>query len=914
MRSYCHGPGPRVPQDVSPITIALLAAGLLSPAAFAQVEKAGDLLVDVDATKLATGAFTSVPNGGTLGGFFVPTGDAVSSTTPAVTQVGGTKGISFDGTDFLQLADAASGGTIITAPDGIVGLDATSSIEAWVLNPAVDSEETILSWGNRGGPEGSNMSFNYGSNYAYGAIGHWGTPDIGWTNEGGSPPANKWHHLVATYDGTITRVYADGVLSNLEYLGPGAIDIHTGTAISLAAQLEGDGVTVTGALRGSMTIARVRIHDGVLTGAQIASNYNLEKADFIDPAIPPIVLPEPLTKGPIHRYSFSETASANATGATIKDSVGTADGTVQGDGAEFTGTSLRLAGGGSATSAYADLPNGLVSSHGVANGGTGEWSFETWMKPTGSRTWSRFFDFGSTVSDDGTGEVVGPGGGGTGLDYLEYSAQIGDDVNSRRLELRNEDPGGGGVFTRDVSTRTFNTQVQVLVTWKESTGRITLYENGNSIGTLDVPTQMSDLNDVNVWLGRSNWSGDQNTQGEFDEARFYDYVLTPGQALGNAISGPDLVNDKAVAVTIVDQPDSLTLPDTYKATFTVGASGSAPIAYRWFRNNQVIDGATQSSYSIPAVVADDNNASFTVEVSNSVNGQPVKVVSNPAVLSVVGDPVTLKHRYSFSETSATTTVDSVSGANGEVLGSASLSGGRLTLDGADNSYVNLPNGIVTALGNNGTIEMWLSYDGGPVWSRAFDFGTKDDGEDGVGNGIDYLFFTPRNGDGIPRFYANFPNQGDTTVLNLPTSMLPGQEYYIAITYSFSGNTARMYLDGALVATGGALFPLSAMNGTDNNIWLGRSQFPADAFYAGKFNELRISQGALTPAQVTASFAAGPDSLPSATPPALTAVLDGTSLTVTWPASAIGYVLEGVSLLNSPDWTDLGNGLPIVDGK
>ncbi|HAB17502.1 MAG TPA: hypothetical protein DCE44_13750, partial [Verrucomicrobiales bacterium] len=96
--------------------------------------------------------------------------------------------------------------------------------------------------------------------------------------------------------------------------------------------------------------------------------------------------------------------------------------------------------------------------------------------------------------------------------------------------------------------------------------------------------------------------------------------------------------------------------------------------------------------------------------------------------------------------------------------------------------------------------------------------------------------------------------------------------------------------------------------------LGRSQFPADAFYAGKFNELRISQGALTPAQVTASFAAGPDSLPSATPPALTAVLDGTSLTVTWPASAIGYVLEGVSLLNSPDWTDLGNGLPIVDGK
>ena len=27
---------------------------------------------------------------------------------------------------------------------------------------------------------------------------------------------------------------------------------------------------------------------------------------------------------------------------------------------------------------------------------------------------------------------------------------------------------------------------------------------------------MSEINDVNVWLGRSNWTGDQNLAGEFD--------------------------------------------------------------------------------------------------------------------------------------------------------------------------------------------------------------------------------------------------------------------------------------------------------------------------------------------------------------------------------------------------------------
>ncbi|MCW5559851.1 MAG: LamG domain-containing protein, partial [Verrucomicrobiae bacterium] len=564
-----------------------MAAGWLTPVAQAQVQKAGDLLVDINATVLPEGAVNGIPNAGTLGGFFSVTGD--ETTAPVIAAAGGTKGIRFDGPDYLQLTDLASGGSVIPPPDGIVGFDPTVSIEVWVLNPAVDSEETLVSWAHRGGPEGSNLSFNYGTHYAYGALGRWGNPDLGWNNDGGSPAANQWHHLVLTYDGTTTRVYSDGALANAEYLGEGRLDTHAGTAINLAAQLEADGFTVTPGLRGSLTIGRVRIHDDVLTGEQVAANYNLEKADFVNPAPPPEILPERLTRGPIHRYSFSETAAANATGLEFKDSIGTAHGTVLGEGAAFTGSRLQLTGGPSATAAYGDLPNGLVSSQGVANGGTGEFSFETWIRVTGSRTWSRVFDFGSTTTDDGTGELFEPGGGGSGLDYLEYSAQIGDDTNSRRFEVRNEDPGGGGTVTRDLSTRTFNQDVHVLVTWKESTGRVTLYENGRELGALDTPTQLSDLNDVNIWLGRSNWTPDQNTQGEYDEARFYDYVLTPGQALGNATAGPDLINDHDSAVTLLRQPASQAIPETLPATFSVSASGSSPVSYQWLRDDQEID-------------------------------------------------------------------------------------------------------------------------------------------------------------------------------------------------------------------------------------------------------------------------------------------------------------------------------------
>ncbi|MCW5559778.1 MAG: LamG domain-containing protein, partial [Verrucomicrobiae bacterium] len=289
-------------------------------------------------------------------------------------------------------------------------------------------------------------------------------------------------------------------------------------------------------------------------------------------------------------------------------------------------------------------------------------------------------------------------------------------------------------------------------------------------------------------------------------------------------------------------------------------------------------------------------------------------LSDPAPLTEVSDTVTLRHRYSCSESAgAATTADSVGGANGEVLGTATLGGGLLTLDGGDGSYVNLPNGLISALGDNGTFEMWYSYAGGNAWARLFDFGTQDDGEDGFGNGLDYLFFTPKNGDGIPRFIANFPNGGDSTVISHPGSVPLDQEYHLAITYSATGNTTRLYTNGVLVATSGALRPLSALT-TDNNNWIGRSQFPADPYFAGTLNEFRIYQGAMTPTQVAASFVAGPDSLPVAAP-ALTATLDGANLIVTWPAAATGYRLQGAAALTAtPAWSDVGDGTPVTGGN
>src|SRR5688572_14397347 len=93
-------------QTLSAVTAALAAAGLVH-STHAQVQNAGDLFVNINATSLAEGPLTSIPNAGTLGGFFEAVGGA--GNIPTIATEGGTKGIRFDGTDFLQHVDAIGG-------------------------------------------------------------------------------------------------------------------------------------------------------------------------------------------------------------------------------------------------------------------------------------------------------------------------------------------------------------------------------------------------------------------------------------------------------------------------------------------------------------------------------------------------------------------------------------------------------------------------------------------------------------------------------------------------------------------------------------------------------------------------------------------------------------------------------------
>ena len=104
-------------------------------------------------------------------------------------------------------------------------------------------------------------------------------------------------------------------------------------------------------------------------------------------------------------------------------------------------------------------------------------------------------------------------------------------------------------------------------------------------------------------------------------------------AVSNA-SGTLLSNNASLwvlsAPAIRSQPAARTVTAGQTATFSVAATGTAPLTYQWRKNGSNISGATSSTYTTPGTVSGDNNAVFTVVVTNGRG----TATSNSATLTV----------------------------------------------------------------------------------------------------------------------------------------------------------------------------------------------------------------------------------------------------------------------------------------
>jgi hypothetical protein len=514
-------------------------AGLFAAAAFLglsltqaySIEVAGDLLVDLDAANFTSGG-TTWNNAGTLGGIF-----NASPTAPVPFQkqnFDGAGGVVFDGNPNYYFSGPASNASIEGNQD--------RSIEMWVWDTGgLQEEESLLSWGHRRGGDGTNQSLNLGVNAAWGAVGHWGPADIGWDSRNipTKPARGMWHHLVHTYDGAgNTAIYVDGVLKNSENInGFGGLNTHVGNNIVLGAQTfdAGGAVEIDAGLALSAAVGRVRVHSGALTPAQIASNYNQERVAFKSGVAAPLQL----SGVPVHRYTMNGLASG--TPGTVVPDTGSKAGPVtnafiRGGGAVATPTGVDLPGGDSHFQAYIDLPNGIMSGN-LDGAPHTSVTLETWVTIQSTQFWSRYMDFGVT----NIGEVFDAGGDFVADQYVTVTANSGNDPNSHLEHVRSRDPDNR-VNINKPNTLTIGQEVHVVMVYDAVLQEWRWYKDGVIQDWMGDNTGPATVNDVNSWLGRSNWSGDGNTDAIYNEFRVYDYALTPNQVLGNTQAGPDVVN------------------------------------------------------------------------------------------------------------------------------------------------------------------------------------------------------------------------------------------------------------------------------------------------------------------------------------------------------------------------------------
>ncbi len=271
---------------------------------------------------------------------------------------------------------------------------------------------------------------------------------------------------------------------------------------------------------------------------------------------------------------------------------------------------------------------------------------------------------------------------------------------------------------------------------------------------------------------------------------------------------------------------------------------------------------------------------------------------NVAGFHAIGPPpsAVLVNRYSF----ATDASDSVGGQHGTLVGGAVITNGAVVMDGIKPGYVNLPNGLGATL-TNYSIETWVTVAATHDWQRIFDFGWSTAGEDVQGQGSNTLFLTtssPVSGAaGVGVWMYTKPQAAYRTNVVAGPALTLGTRHHIVLTYAWLGTTARLYVDGFPVATNRDIAASLAGLGPTVNNWLGHSQFSTDADFNGAIHEFRLYDGVLTPVQVMANHAAGPDVV-TISKPSLDISLTNAQVLIAWPAEATGFSLESSLMLEA----------------
>jgi hypothetical protein len=302
--------------------------------------------------------------------------------------------------------------------------------------------------------------------------------------------------------------------------------------------------------------------------------------------------------------------------------------------------------------------------------------------------------------------------------------------------------------------------------------------------------------------------------------------------------------------SITVQPQSQTVAQGSPVTFSVIATGTAPLSYQWQKNGSDISGATGNSHSLPAAQLSDAGT-YRVIVHNDGGTTP----SADAILTVTPassclvPPTDLVSWWRAEATPA----DEMGQNNGTFSGTYATAkvGQGLYYDGGGTRTLDVDviasSSMDVGKGNGLTFEAWI-YPADTGYHPVFEWGSSS------GTGV-HLWI---NFVSAGRLFANVYDTAGASHFLEPVSPVisPNTWHHVALTYDKSSGLGRLFINGTqLIEQNLGVFTPQ----TTHDFHLGHRVDGLDLgpiSFKGLIDEASVYNRALSPIEIQAIFIAG----------------------------------------------------------
>src|SRR5579862_5944534 len=176
------------------------------------------------------------------------------------------------------------------------------------------------------------------------------------------------------------------------------------------------------------------------------------------------------------------------------------------------------------------------------------------------------------------------------------------------------------------------------------------YVNGTLINTYAVPQFLVNNGAENLIFGSGPATGQTPFTGDLDEVALYNYPLSLTQITNHYQIGTNSITPTATPPSFSLLPASTNAYSGVPLTLTSQAVGTAPLYYQWIRGGAApigpIPGATNNNYTFTPVYPADNNATFSVMVTNTAgsSNSPAVTLTLLTNINLLNNPFSITRR------------------------------------------------------------------------------------------------------------------------------------------------------------------------------------------------------------------------------------------------------------------------------